>query len=101
MILNSQVLTVKITSNKSKHLLVENKLKKLKTFDSSYFIGKSHFEEDDAQNYLVFQPMHRYLLVKLLPVLEIVVTFITGNLKDCLMKELISLQRLIMVLLHC
>ena len=99
--LNSQVLTVKITSNKSKHLLVENKLKKLKTFDSSYFIGKSHFEEDDAQNYLVFQPMHRYLLVKLLPVLEIVVTFITGNLKDCLMKELISLQHLIIVLLHC
>ena len=99
--LNSQVLTVKITSNKSKHLLVENKLKKLKTFDSSCFIGKSHFEEDDAQNYLVFQLMHRYLLVKLLPVLEIVVTFITGNLKDCLMKELISLQRLIMVLLHC
>ena len=36
----------KITSNKSKHLLVENELKKLKTFDSSYFIGKSHFEED-------------------------------------------------------
>ena len=97
---NSQVLTVKITSNKSKHLLVENKLKKLKTFDSSYFIGKSHFEEDDEQNYLVFQPMHRYLLVKLLPVLEIVVAFITGNLKDCLMKELILLQRLIIVLLH-
>ena len=36
----------KITSNKSKHLLVENELKKLKTFDSSYFIGKSHYEED-------------------------------------------------------
>ena len=35
----------KITSNKSKHLLVENELKKLKTFDSSCFIGKSHFEE--------------------------------------------------------
>ena len=33
---------------------IENKLKKLKTFDSSYFIGKSHFEEDGAQNYLVF-----------------------------------------------
>ena len=44
----------KITSNKSKHLLVENELKKLKTFDSSYFIGKSHFEEDGTQNYLVF-----------------------------------------------
>ena len=36
----------KITQNKSKHLLVENELNKLKTFDSSYFIGKSHFEED-------------------------------------------------------
>ena len=50
----------KITSNKSKHLLVENELKKLKIFDLSYFIGKSHFEEDGTQNYLVFQPMYRY-----------------------------------------
>ena len=50
----------KITANKSKNLLVENELKKLKTFDSSYFIGKSHFEEDGTQNYLVFQPMYRY-----------------------------------------
>ena len=33
-----------ITGNKSKNLLVEHELKKLKTFDSSYFIGKSHFE---------------------------------------------------------
>ena len=37
--------------------IVENELKKLKTFDSIYLIGKSHFEEDGAQNYLVFQPM--------------------------------------------
>ena len=50
----------RVTSNKSKHLLVENEFKKLKTFDSSYFKGKSHFEEDVTQNYLVFQPMHRY-----------------------------------------
>ena len=50
----------RVTSNKSKHLLVENELKKLKTFDSSYFKGKSHFEEDGTQNYLVFQPMYRY-----------------------------------------
>ena len=41
-------------------MLVENELKKLKTFDSSYFIGKSHFDEDGTQNYLVFQPMYRY-----------------------------------------
>ena len=51
----------KITSNKSKHLLVENELKKLKTFESSYFIGKSHFEEDGTQDYLVFYPIYRYL----------------------------------------
>ena len=31
------------------------------SFDSSYFIGKSHFEEDGAQNYLIFQPMYKYL----------------------------------------
>ena len=49
-----------ITANKSKHLLVENELNKLETFDSSYFIGKSFFEEDGAQNYLVFQPIIRY-----------------------------------------
>ena len=36
----------KITKNKSKKLLIENELDKLKTFDSSYFIGKSHFEEE-------------------------------------------------------
>ena len=50
----------KISANKSKHLLIENEFKKLKTFDSIYYRGKSHFEEDDTQNYLVFQPMQRY-----------------------------------------
>ena len=38
-------------------------MNKLKTFDSSYFIGKSHFEEDGTQNYLVFQPINRYFKV--------------------------------------
>ena len=42
----------KIPSNEFKRLLVENELKKLKTFVSSYFTGKSHFEEDGRQNYL-------------------------------------------------
>ena len=53
----------KITTNKTKNLLVENELNKLKTFDSSYFIGKSRFEEDGTQNYLVFQPINRYFKV--------------------------------------
>ena len=38
-------------------------MKKLKTFDSSYFIGKSYFEEDGTQNYLVFQPISRYFKI--------------------------------------
>ena len=46
-------LNTKITSNR-------NELKKLKTFDLSYFRGKSRFDEDGAQNYLVFQPINRY-----------------------------------------
>ena len=56
-----QDISKRITSNKTKHLLVENELKKLQKFDSSYFRGKSHFDEDGTQNYLVFQPMYRYL----------------------------------------
>ena len=49
----------KITSNKTKHLLVENELKKLKTFDLCYFTCKSHFEEDGTRNYFVFQPLNK------------------------------------------
>ena len=41
-------------------MLVEPELNNLKTFDSSYFIGKSHFGGDGTQNYLVFQPMYIY-----------------------------------------
>ena len=45
---NAKLLSLnrKITANKTKNLLVVNELKKLKTFDSSYFIGKTYFEED-------------------------------------------------------
>ena len=53
----------KITTNKTKNLLVENELNKLKTFDSSYFIDKSHFEEDGTQTCLVFQPLNKYFKV--------------------------------------
>ena len=53
-------LNIKITYNKSRHLLVKNELKKPKTFNSSYFISKSHFEEDGTQNSLLFQPTYRY-----------------------------------------
>ena len=44
-------------------MLVESELNKLKTFYTSYVIGKSHFEEDGTQNYLVFQPINKYFKV--------------------------------------
>ena len=34
--------------------------KKLQTFVSIYFRGKSYFENDGTENYLVFQPRYRY-----------------------------------------
>ena len=43
--------------NKTIHLLIKNELKKLKSFDLGYFIGKSHLDEGGAQNYLVFHPI--------------------------------------------
>ena len=51
----------KINLNKTKNLLVDHEFKKLKAFDSSYFIDKSHFEENGTPSYLVYQPMCRYL----------------------------------------
>ena len=48
----------RVTSNKYKHLQIENKLKQLAI--SSYFKGKSHFEEDGTQNNLVFQGVYKY-----------------------------------------
>ena len=46
----------RVTSNKSKHLLAETKLKKLQKFDLCYFRGKDCLEE----NYLIFKPMNKY-----------------------------------------
>ena len=55
-----QSLSKRITSNKTRHLLVENELKDLQKFDSSVFRGKIRFEKDGEQNYFVCQPMYRY-----------------------------------------
>ena len=73
----------KITQNKSKHLLVENELNKLKTFDSSYFIGKSYFDEDGTQKYLNFNQC-----ADILKWFLILILFHHGNLKDYLLKVL-------------
>ena len=39
-------LNIKIASNKTKHVIVENELKKFQIFDSSLFIGQSYFNID-------------------------------------------------------
>ena len=52
-----------ITESKTENPLVKNELNKLTTFDSSYFTGKSHFEEDGNQNDLVFRPLDKYFKV--------------------------------------
>ena len=57
-------LNTEIARNKTKNESIENELKKLKTLNLSYFIGKSHFEEDGAQNYLVFQPIKRLFTIR-------------------------------------
>ena len=72
-------------SNKSKHVHVENELKKLKTFDSSYFNVKKHLKK-------MVQKIIQYFsqctdILKGLQVFVMAVKFITGNLKDCLMKN--------------
>ena len=50
-------LNKKVTSNKTKNLLVENDLKELQTFESSLFIGRTYFNNDRAQLFLIFQPI--------------------------------------------
>ena len=51
----------RFTKKKTKYLLVENKLKKLKTLGLSYFWGKYYFEGNDgARNALVFQTMQKH-----------------------------------------
>ena len=51
----------KVTSNKIKHVLIQNELKpeqeemnKLQTFDSSLFIGQSYIVNEGSQLYLIF-----------------------------------------------
>lgn len=39
---------------------IEKEIEKFQTFDSSYFFGKSHFEDNRMQNYLVFWQIFKY-----------------------------------------
>ena len=64
---------------------------KLQGFDLNYFLGKSHFEDDGTQNYLVFQPVIRLLML---------VKLQHGNQNDYLMRLFNLYRRLIIVLIQ-
>ena len=53
-------LNKKINSSKTKHLFVKNEIKKLNNSDATYFRGKTYFDDDSTQSYLVFQPVYKY-----------------------------------------
>ena len=57
------LIVVTLPQIKQKNESIENEIKKLKLFDLSYFIGKSHFKENGTQNYLVFQSRNKYFKV--------------------------------------
>ena len=82
----------RVTSNKSKNLLVETELKKLEKFDAAYFRGKNCFDGDGTQNYF-----NQYISI----LNEQTIIFLHGNQKGCLMKKLVLLiQYLIINLLQ-
>ena len=78
----------KITNNKSKHLLVENELNKLKTFDSSYFHVKKFFDEDVNQNYYIFQPISKYLKVTYVNDITYVLSWKSRGLNDAKIESI-------------
>ena len=76
-------LNKRVTTNKTKHLLVENKLKKQQTFDSSLFIGQSHFNNDGANFYVIFQPIYKTITNFMISRTQSQ----SRNLRDCQMKK--------------
>ena len=73
-----------MAENKTKNGSIENELKELITLDFSYFIGKSHFEEDGAQNYLVFQPIKKYF--KIIANSKLISSWLSKGLSDKTIK---------------
>ena len=95
---NLKSINQKINSNKTEILLVETELKKLQIFDSIYFMEKV----------ILKKMVHKFIsyfsqctnILKGLVVLVLVVIFIFGNLKDCLMKMLQLLLQVIIASIH-
>ena len=89
-------LVSKIEAAKTVNISLENLLKRLrKKLDWSYFIGKSRFEEDGTQNYLVFQPLNKYF--KIIANKKYISSWQSKGLSNKTIKPLL---RLIIILLH-
>ena len=83
----------KIRSNKTKQLLLENELNKLKTFDSSYLLTKFILKKMVHKIIQYFsQCMDTFTEFV---VLLVIIIFILRNLKDCQMKILQLLLQVI------
>ena len=74
---------------------LQNKIEKLQICDSTLFIGSSHFFNDGAQLYLIFQPL--YYTLKRLGDTEKIVSWKS---KGLLAEKLITCTTMIIVFLH-
>ena len=86
----------KTNSNKTKHLIVENYFTKLKKFNSSYFRGKTFFDDDGTQNMFSISAGKTNTLKQLVP---LIIVFLHKNLNDCLMKRSNLVHHQVLVLL--
>ena len=78
MTLNCQIW--KITANKTRHFL--------NGYDLSYYIGKNNFDEDDALNYYVFQPLFNYLEVAHVSNITYILSWKSRGLHDTKIKAI-------------
>ena len=65
----------------------------------SYFIGKSHFEEDGTQNYLVLQPIQRYF--KLVANIQYISSWKSKGLSDESIKPPSTSDNSLFLLIDC
>ena len=84
----------KINLNKTKHLLVENEIGRLKRISKDYMAVKYLFEEYGIQNYVVFQLMSKYVKVP-----DNKSYVLKWNVKEFLTEVLKRLQQLIICLI--
>ena len=85
----------KIVSNKLKDISLENGLKRLKIFDSSYFCGKNYFDESGTQNYYIFQPISIYLKLAYVNDINYILSWISRGLNDIKIESIRTINYLL------